>query len=217
MIEPYFFDHIMSTELLFTIIAVVFCFLIYFKTKESYDLTKYKGIKYFRDAFLFLGLSYVLRFLFSPVLLPRITFDLIPPMMFMPFFILPMGYFSTIGIFYIILSSTWKKFNNRNFLIFGHGAAIALSVVSFIMRSHLILLYLQCTLLVIVVMLSFVMPDKGKKISQIKLLYILVAILWLINLFDVDRPGLLPLEMLFKIISLVVFAVIYHKISKWVK
>jgi hypothetical protein len=59
-------------ETVFTLVALVLGLLIYFKTKESYELTKHPGIRYFRDAFLFLGLSYLLRFLFSAVFLSRI-------------------------------------------------------------------------------------------------------------------------------------------------
>ena len=54
-----YFPVMFSFELVYTVIAVIFCMAIYFKTKESYELTKYEGIKYFRDAFLFLGLSYL--------------------------------------------------------------------------------------------------------------------------------------------------------------
>ena len=99
-----FFDPVMfGIELGFTVIAVIFCFLIYFKTKEIYELTKYKGIRYFRGAFLFFGLSYVMRFLFSLVLLSRIAFDFfLPRHLIMPLFILPLGYLSTVGIFYLI-------------------------------------------------------------------------------------------------------------------
>src|SRR3989339_186034 len=140
-----FFDPMsFGTEFLFTVIAVVFCFLIYFKTKESYQLTKYKGIKYFRVAFLFFGLSYILRFLFSLVLLSKIAFDFILPRgMFAPLFILPLGYFSTIGIIYLIFSAVWKKFDNKGVHFLAHTVATLLSLISFFIRSHLILLYSQ--------------------------------------------------------------------------
>ncbi len=218
---PHFFDlHILIIEPIFTLVTVIFCFLIYFKTKESYDLTRYKGIGYFRDAFLFFGLSYVLRFVFSLVFFSTIVFDLIPSReIFSPFFIFLLGYFSTMGIFYLIFSLVWKKFNNRNMLIFGHSIAVLLSVISFITRSHMMIIYLQCILLVIAVVLSFVMHMGRKKLSKTKLLYLLVAGLWLINLLVIDRrkPFSSGLDIFFEAVSLAVFAVIYHKILKWIK
>jgi len=217
MIEP---SLMFGTELLFTVIAVIFCFLIYFKTKESYELTRHEGINYFRNAFLFLGFSYVLRFLWGIMMISRTTFEFIMPReMFAFLFILPLGYFSTISIFYLIHGSVWKNSDDKKFLILSHGIAILLSVISFITRSPLILLCLQCALLCIVLLLNFAKPHKKTKISQIKVLYILIAALWLINLLVIDQMRPLPLEIsiLFQITSLAVFAVIYHKILKWVK
>ena len=50
-------------ELIYTTIIVIFCYLIYHKTKEIYNLTKYKGIHYFRNTFLFFALAYASRFI----------------------------------------------------------------------------------------------------------------------------------------------------------
>ncbi len=218
---PHFFDpHILIVEPIFTLAVVIFCFLIYFKTKESYDLTKYKGIGYFRDAFLFFGLSYVLRFFFSLVFFSTIIFNFISPReIFAPFFIFFLGYFSTIGIFYLIFSLIWKKFNNRNMLIFGHCIAVLLSAISFITGSHMMIIYLQCILLAVAVVLSFVMHIGRKKVSKTKLLYLLVSGLWLLNLFVIDRrkPFSSGLDIFFEAVSLIVFVIIYHKILKWIK
>ena len=218
---PHFFDpFVFIIELLFTVIAVLFCFLIHLRTREIYELTKYEGIRYFRSAFLFFGLSYALRFLFSIILLSRIAFDFILPReLFAPLFILPLGYFSTIGILYLIFSSIWKKFKSSRLLISGHAIAVLLSVVSFKTRSHFILIYFQSALLIIAVLLSVVMHRGKNKISKIRILYFLISGLWLINLWVINRRRPLPfvIEMFFQIVSLAVFVIIYHKISKWVK
>ena len=217
----HFFDPILfGTEFVFTAIAVIFCLLIYFKTREVYNLTKHKGIKYFRDAFLFFGLSYILRFLFSLVFLSRIAFDFVlPRAMFMPLFILPLGYFSTIGIFYLVFSSIWKRFNNRRLIILGNIIAILLSLISFITRSHFILLSFQSVLLVFAITLSIFVHRGEKKASGIKILYLLISTLWLINLWVIvpRRSFSLETEVFFQFVSLSVFIVIYYKLSKWIK
>ena len=209
-----------AAELVFTIIAVAFCFLIYFKTREIYALTKHEGIKYFRGAFFFFGLSYVVRFLFGLVIFSMTAFDFIVPReTFGPLFILLLGYFSTIGIVYLIFSSVWKKFKSKNLLIVAHGIAILLSIVSFIARSHLILLYFQSALLILAVILSSILHKLEKKISKIRVLYFFVSVLWLINLWVIDRrrPFSFGMELFFQLVSLIVFIVIYLRISKWVK
>ncbi len=225
MPPPYLFEPWMfGTELAFTVTAVVFCFLIYFKTKESYELTKHKGIQYFRDAFLFFGLSYVLRFVFGLLLLSAIAFEFtilfIPRSMIVLVFILFLGYFSTIGIFYLILSTLWRQCNNKSMLIVGHAAAVALSLVSFVTRSHILLLVFQSILLIAAVILSSMMHRGKKKVSQPRVLYFLVALLWLINLWIITprrMPFSFELRILLEIFSIAVFVVIFSKISKWIK
>ena len=218
---PPFFDPLLfSIDLFFTAVAGTFCLLIYFRTREIYQLTKHQGIRYFRDAFLFFGLSYFLRFLFHLVLLSWIAFDFMPPRgMFAPFFILLLGYFSTIGIFYLIFSTIWKKFNNRHLLVFGHSIAILLSVISFITRSHLILLYFQSALLVLAILLIVVRKHE-KKISRMRIMYFLIALIWLINLWIIGprrKPFPFEMQILVELISIGVFAFIYYKLSKWVR
>ncbi len=120
---------IFGAELVFTVVAVAFCAAIYFRTRESYGLTKHEGIGYFRDAFLFFGLAYLMRFLLSIVFLSR-TALAIPPSrdLLMPLFILPLGYFSTVAIFYLVFSTVWRQFDNRKMLVFGHTVAVLLEV-----------------------------------------------------------------------------------------
>jgi len=167
MPPPHFLDPmIFVPEILFTVIAVVFCFVIYFRTKESYELTKYEGIRYFRGAFLFFGLSYLLRFVFGLLRFSTIAFDvIIPRQMFAFLFILPLGYFSTVGILYLIFGSVWKKFNNKKMLLIGHLAAVLLTIISFVTRSPRTLLWLQTALLVLAVVLVFFLHKKDKKIT----------------------------------------------------
>ena len=203
----------------FTIAAVVFCFLIYYRTREIYRLSKYEGIKYFRESFLFFGFSYAMRFLFGLVLLSRIVFGIkLPREVFAPILILPLGYFSTMGIFYLLYSALRNKLSGKNWLYIGHGLAILLSAVSFATRSHIILLLLQSILLAAVLVIVF--ASKGrKKVSKTRILYFLISILWLMNLWvaGLRRPFFSEIRVIFDLLSLAVFFTIYHKISKWIR
>jgi hypothetical protein len=217
---PFFNPAELIIELVFTLIAVFFCFVIYFKTAESYRLTKHKGIQYFRDAFLFFGLSYIIRFLFSPVILSRPALDYILPRgMSIILFILPLGYFSTIAIFYLLYSTIWKRFDNFWMVYTGHAVAILLPLAAFIMRSQKMLLYLQTALLVIVAIISIVPKKDEKRISQTKMLYLFICLLWLINLWVIDSVRHIPHEakIVFQVISLAVFISIYYRVYKWIK
>jgi len=211
-----------GTELLFTIVAVFFCFEIYRKTHDSYELSRHKGIRYFRDAFLFFGLSYLVRFLFNPIMASVLDFDFVLPRgLMILLFLLPLGYFSTAAIFYLIFSSVWKRFDNKKMLMVGHGIAVLLPLASLLTGSRTILLYLQTALLLLAAVLSHFAPKGGgiKKLSQTRILYILISALWLINLWIVDRvrPSFFGVDLFFQVVSIIVFIVIYYKVSKWAK
>ena len=158
---PIFFNSaLFGMELLFAVIIFVLCLIIYLKTKESYQLTKHRGIKYFRDAFLFFGISYLVRFSF---MLAKLFFDI---RLFRgelgSLFILPLGYLSTIAIFYLGLSIVWRKFNTKYLIFFSHTTAVLLAITSFITRSHLILIYIQSLFLIITVILIFINQIRQK-------------------------------------------------------
>ena len=202
-------------ELLFTLISFAFCFIIYKKTREVYDLTKHQGIGYFSQAFLFFGLSYVMRFVFRLLFFWREGLEFLPRWITMPIFILPLGYFSTIGLFYLIFSSVSKKIKTRDFVFLAHGVAVLLSIVSFIARSPWFLLYFQSALIVIALVLNSVVSEK--KISQAKVLYALIAFIWLIHLWVLGRPGPFEWDVVFGLITIGLFIAIYYKLSKWIK
>jgi len=212
------------SELIFTLVAVFFCLIIYFKTRESYKLTKYEGLKYFRDAFLFFGFAYLLRLIFSLMIFFNIAFNFtIPRHGPSPLFLLPLGYFSTVAIFYLLYSSIWKRFKSKWILILGHSFAIIIPIISFVTRTPKTLLILQTILLVAAATLSLFSyknsnKDK-KKTSNIQLLYFLVCSLWLFNLWLIDSRTHFPQEIkiLCQILALLIFFLVYRRISKWVK
>ncbi len=220
MPAPMFDPWIFGSELVFTVVAVAFCAAIYFRTRESYSLTKHEGIGYFRDAFLFFGLAYLMRFLLSVVFLSGMAFETPSGRdLLMPLFILPLGYFSTVAIFYLVFSTVWHHFDNRKMLVFGHTVAILLSLASFFARSPELLTYLQLALLAVALVSVFLIRKEEKRMTQTKLLYTLVFGLWLLNLWVTGRhhPFPEPVETLFLIVSLLVFVIIYFRVSKWAR
>lgn len=218
---PHFLDPFrFGTEILYTLVIVLLCFGIYLKTRESYNLTKHKGIKYFRDAFLFFGLSYLIRVIgvflnFSQKL---IGLDISRGPMFF-WMLIPVSYFSTIAILYLIYSSTWKKIGNKLLLVLSHLLALFLSIVTFLTRSPHILLYIQSGLLVFAVALAFLTTKKNKKKIQTKLFYFLISVSWLFNIWIVSTKRMFPFEIkiILQLISVIVFLIMYYKVNKWVK
>ena len=94
--------------------------MIYFGTKEIYDLSSYKGIKYFRQAFLFFAIAYFFRFLIEFVVISFNTNEIfeIYPIVLGYFALFIFMYLSSISIFYLIYSISWKKWKDKSKMIY---------------------------------------------------------------------------------------------------
>lgn len=209
-------------ELVYTLIILIFCFLVYFKTREIYDLTKHKGIQFFRYAFLFFGLAYASRlFLYIMIVGGIFVFESFRQLRsILPISNLVTAYFSTIAILYLIYSTIWKKISVEHFLTLSNIVALFVAVIAFISISPMIVSLTQLLLLGATIFISVRTYEKDKKITNIRALYFLIAIFWLISLFVLDTPRMfLPfgLKVVLQIISLIVFSVIYYRVAKWIK
>jgi len=219
---PFFISPDFGIELAYTILILLFCFLVYFKTREIYELTKHKGIQYFRYAFLFFGLAYASR-LFLYIMIAGNIFTFEPfahPRPILPVSNLVMAYFSTIAILYLTYSTIWKKISIEHFLTLSNIIAIFVAVVAFVSMSPIIVSLTQLLLLAVTIIISIKAYKKDKKRTHMRALYFLIAIFWLISLFVIDEPRkFLPLEVkvTLQIISIIVFLAIYYRVTKWVK
>ncbi len=220
-VPPFFGPKIAGIELAYTVIVVFLCFLVYYKTKDMYNLTKYKGIGYFRKAFLFFGLAYASRFILHILTFTsRLIFDsYMPRRATFPLMMIVVGYLSTMAIFYLTYSTVWKRINYKHFIIFSNVLAILVSAIAFISRSNILLSLLQLILLAFTIIISIKKHKKGKKKSHARALYLLISTFWLVNLLLVGPRRFVPFEfkVIMQLVSLVIFFVIYYKVKKWVK
>ncbi len=214
----------LAVELGYTLIVVFICFMIYFKTREIYDLTKYEGINYFRIAFLFFGLAYIFRFLDFISMLVTLTFD---TRLFMDIFrILPFplvinGYFSTLAILSLTYSIIWKNLNIKHtlLLLLFNAIAILISGITVIWRSPYLLILTQAILLVFTIIMACYFYIISRKFSQLYIIYFLFFLFWIVSLIPLIPQRFPPFEIqiVFHIISIALIGIIYYKVSKWTK
>lgn len=217
MMHPFMDPTRFTIELAYTLIAVILCFLIYFKTKEIYDLTKHKGISYFRKTFLFFGMAYITRFVFHFLKISNIWLDLYIPRRTMgPIFMLFTAYFSTMALLCLIYSTTWKRFSSKEFMIAANILAVLIALAAAI--SPPLFLITQAVLLIIAIALSLIVRKKTG-IPKTTLLYFLVFAFWIISLILIIPGRVLGFEIriALELISVVLFGIIYYKVSKWTK
>ena len=102
----------LSIEILYSVIVILLCILIYFKTKEVYDLSKHKGIKYFRNTFLFFGMAFFFRLIPVSLIFSR---NIAKPLLQISLFLV--SYFSILAILSLLSSIIWKKLDDNAILV----------------------------------------------------------------------------------------------------
>jgi len=210
----------LGVELFVSTIVIVLCLSIYFKTKDMFRLTRHKGIDYFRNTFVFLAGAYFFRFVFLLIMLSKFTLDLhFRGRIFNPLFLVIISYFSTMAIISLFLSISWKKIKIKGIDTLTHVVAVTVAVLAFITREPLIIIISQAILLLVTALLSLRPHKKSKKFSKLFAIYILLFLFWIVGLIPLGSRRLIPCEFNIagQIIALIVFIIIYYKVSKWIK
>jgi len=205
-----------GTEILYAFIIIAVSLIIYFSTKELYELSKHKGIKYFRLAFLYFAIAYFFRTFilfivryfhigkildFSPRLLGPITLFI-----FM--------YASTMAILYLLYSLIHKKLGENKLSLF-HIIAISISAVTVFTRHIGILLWIQFLLMLFVITIGYSSYKKSDKNKSLYIIYILLFVFWILNILDIIIPDFFRLIKLFiYLASIGLFLIILHKVSR---
>jgi hypothetical protein len=211
----------MNTEIIYSLVILILCLMIYFKTREAYRLTKHKGIELFRYTFLFFGLAYASRlFLYFTIMnTAPIRHILRYGRTIMPVSSLLSAYFSTMAILYLIYSLVWKNIKTEHFLTIANTTALVIAVIAFASRSPILVSMIQLSLIGFMIIIIMNPQEKLKKKTHSKTLYLLIAIFWLLNLFVLEPRKLIPFELniLLQIISIGLFITIYYKVAKLIK
>jgi hypothetical protein len=171
------------------LIIIFSCFFIYFKTKKLETLSSHKGIEYFRKAFFFFGLSFLIRLIGHFFRYLQITnFDF---KFFMDLQIL----LNFIASAYILYSLFWKKFN-KEWLIYV-GSIIILSLLKLAPKNKWF--FISVLPIFVFAFMFFLgkkyMKTKNKISRQILIIYMFLVSSWIISgfgmfftrIFDIER------------------------------
>jgi hypothetical protein len=207
-------------ELIYVLLVVTMSLIIYFKTKELYDLSRHKGIFHFRNIFLFFSLSYIFRLVQLMFPLSKELFSFYFPFMLMPINLIFISYFSTMAILSLIMALIVKemKGDGKRLNIIMHGVAIIASIIVFFTRSPLIMLSFQLAVFLvslIIISLNFRKTKHEMLMTQNSMTYILLFIFWCINTVTMMR-GLIARELHIplNLLSAGVFFWVYSRVQK---
>lgn len=177
-------------EIIYSVIVISLCLLVYYKTKEIYQLTTHRGIYYFRNAFLFFALGYSFKIIASILHLYHVgrifalTFNLGKGAFFL--FMIPSAYASSIAILFLAQSLIWKKFELRSRFAkcLVHLILLIIVFAIFLLGSPKYLLLFQIVLFLFVLLLGFYLYYKEKHISKLYIVYVLLFVFWILNILS---------------------------------
>ncbi len=210
-----------GAEIIYSFVVILCSLMIYFGTREIYDLSSYKGIKYFRQAFLFFGIAYFSRFIIQFMVMSsnlRGIFEVYPMILgYIALFVFM--YLNSISIFYLIYSMSWKKWKDKSKMVpIFHAVAIIIALLSIAFRNSIFYLGLNLVLLIYAIIMTLIASYNQRhnlKKNNLLAIYLLLFIFFILNVFSVLVPIFLePLKLFIYLISLGIFLVILYKVLR---
>lgn len=216
-----------GTELIYSFVIIVCSLMIYYSTKEMYELSSYKGLKYFRYAFLFFAIAYFfksfIKFLLVYFGASRIIE--IDPRFIGILTLFVFMYSSALAVFYLVYSLMWKRLNGRNGILgIFHILSILIAFISITTNQIEMLFGVNLFILAIAILGLYINhkesktnnESKGKKKgSNIHVIYALLFIFWILNIIEVLIPSFLQFyQILVYLASLGIFLTILYKVLK---
>lgn len=203
----YLNPYTLGIEIFASLLIAFSAFLIYYKTKEIYQLTEHKGIKYFRKGFLFLGFSQLIKVMFDIFKPDFINWTYLEPMYIFGISLL----FGLIGILYLLASMLTEKFKEYYIYIL----IIILMTLSITFKTPI---FIGLSTLIIILLFgafSIINYNKSKKkvFSQIYLIYLILFSSWLFMFLSMSISKLLNLGKFYNSIFLsFIFMYILYRI-----
>ena len=206
-------------DCIYSFIVLLSCFLIYFKTKELYDLTSHRGIKYFRGSFLFFGIASLIRFAahFFREYGIRPVFSALGLGIF-GFALLVMIYSSSLAMIYMIYSIFWKKFDrapfNRDY--FPHILAVMIAILSMARIPALFFIFQAAwiVILITVICLAYANVRKKGRFSGLYLIYLLMFGLLIASNILEFLSFFTPLSLFVYIVATPLFIILLYRVLR---
>jgi hypothetical protein len=211
-----------GTEVIYSFVIIVCSLMIYFGTKELYELSSHRGIKYFRRAFLFFAFAYFFRsfikliiFYFNVQGLFQISPKVLSPIISQGTLLFFM-YFSAMAIFYILYSVIHRKIGEKIIYLF-HALALVFAVFGVFSPNPLSYLISNLVLFIIaisIVLISYYSKPKNRT-HNFYAIYLLLSFFWILNIVDIVIPSFFQMyQFIVYIVSLGIFLLILYKVLK---
>jgi len=201
-------------ELVYFLLISGISLYIYWKTKEIYDLTRHKGIRHFRNIFLFFALAYAFRLVHIVYMFSRELYGLDFPRVVFPLSLLAVSYLSTMAIFSIIIAMAGTKDEEGIISILLHTIAFLSTLVVLLAQTSMYLVYIQT--LIFIASLTYVLWKRRMHLSAQNLVtYISLFTFWVLSTSAISlRFFNFPLKFGLYAISVIIFLSVVIRIRK---
>lgn len=203
-----------SVDIMYSFVIILASIMIYAATKELYELTEHKGIKYFRRAFLFFALAYFFR---SWVKFSAL-FGAVDPFTMRALSWISLLLFmatSTVAALYLISSLFAKHLKTRQNEMLLHLTAGLFAFIILFVVNPLVHLAIHALLLLIMVGALTYAHKQKKKNNGLYTIYVLMGIFWMLNLFDILIPSYLrPFQILVYLSSIALFMGMLYRVLR---
>jgi len=215
------FDIGSGTELIYSFVIMLCSLMVFFGTKQIYELSSHKGIKYFRLAFLFFAIAYFARYFIKFFLmafgigsLRELSYLFFDPTGKLTTFVFM--YLSSISVFYLLYSVMWKKWGNNKKIYLVHIAAILISLISIMSSDGYYLLFVNLFLFIIVSLtFYFARKNSKKKKHTFYAVYMLLVFFWILNILDILIPSFFQgFQIIVYLFSISIFLTILYRVIK---
>jgi hypothetical protein len=154
-----------GAEMIYSFIIIICSFMIYRATREMYELSSYKGIKYFRQSFLFFAVAYFFRYFirFFLVIFTRPETNILSGYVYIASLFVFL-YSSAMAVFYLLYSVMWKKWNHsRQRIWLFNVLALLIASIGTVFNGMIVSLILNLILLLFgSIILSIAYKDSKK-------------------------------------------------------
>lgn len=207
----------LGIEILYSFVIITCSLMIYLGTKELYDITRHRGIRYFRLTFLFFALAYFFRSFIKILIIyfGKQELAIIAPLIFWKLPFVLFMYFSVMAIFYLLYSVLWKRLKHNGIYIFHIAAASIAILVTFLKNNLNLVLVVNLLLFVFIVCVVYISYRQSEKKKSLNLyaVYLLLCAFWILNIVDILIPNFFSsFQLLIYLASVGVFLGIVYKV-----
>ncbi len=175
-------------EVLYALVISFICGVVLFKTDKFFRLSLHKGIRYFRNAFLFYGLAFIFRYVFGVLSDFNIDYFFTVRMIF--------EYALIMAGFFLLYSLIWKKIEspeeeyssslfNPKIAVF-HIMAIVITMLDILWQTYFFMFISQIVIFVYASVISCINFKKDNNKHKFPKFYFIAMLLglvaWTLNL-----------------------------------